>query len=81
MPKSKKLIVLMGGKVIAPSNHHSFRKVDKDAKANNSICATTSLEKLPQPCKVFSAETVSCKCLSEFLHTHSLHLDDIKNIF
>jgi len=44
----------MGGKVIAPSNHHNFKKVDKDAKAKDSIHVIMSLENLPRPCKGFS---------------------------
>jgi len=48
----------MGGKVIAPSNHHNFKKVNKDSKAKNSIHVIMSLENLSQPCKGISAETV-----------------------
>ncbi len=81
MPKTKKSIGLMGGKVLAPSNHHNFEKVDKDAKAKDSTHVIMELENLPQPCKGFSAEKVSCKCLSDFLQAHSLHVDDMKIYF
>jgi len=81
MPKTNKLIDFMGGKVAAPSNHHNFKKVDKDAKAKVSIHVIMELENLPQPCKGFSAEKVSCKCLSDFIKAHSFHLDDMKFYF
>jgi len=45
--KPKKSIVLMGGKVIAPSNHHNFIKLDKDAKVKDSIHVIMELENLP----------------------------------
>jgi len=81
MLKTNKSIGFMGGKVAAPSSHHNFKKVDKDAKVNVSTCVMMELENLPQPCKGFSTKKVSCKCLSDFLQAHSLHVDNMKIYF
>ena len=81
MPKTNKLIGFMGGKVAAPSNHHNFEKANKDAKAKVSAYVIMELENLPQPCKGFSVEKVSCKCLSDLIEAHSFHLDDMKFYF
>jgi len=69
------------GKLIAPSNQHNFKRVDKDAKVKESIHVITLLENIPQPSKGFSVETVSCNCLSKCLKGCSLHVDDIKIFF
>jgi len=61
--------------VFAPTNHHNIERVDKDAKVKESICVISMLENIPQPCKGFGTDTVSCKCL---FWVHDTHMDDIQ---